>query len=150
VHGSLPRGSPNTRNAVDSYLSVTAVAQNQQSAIVTPASASTACNESAFRRSRACAPRHPHRTARARASRLFSPRFNIHIQDRPLAIRQHDVKADFQMVQLAWQVAAFLVGLALWCPQWRRARRNSFILTVALAAHPRVRGQSPDRVAGLA
>ena len=39
----------------------------------------------------------------------------------------------FQTLQMTWQTAAFLFGLAVWWWQWRRVDRNSFILTVALA-----------------
>jgi hypothetical protein len=33
---------------------------------------------------------------------------------------------------MAWQSAAFLLGLGVWCWQWRRSGRNSLILTVAM------------------
>lgn len=39
----------------------------------------------------------------------------------------------FQNLQMAWQTAAFLLGLAAWWWQWRRVNRHSFILTIALA-----------------
>ncbi len=38
----------------------------------------------------------------------------------------------FQTIQMAWQSAAFLLGLLVWWWQWRAAR-NSFVLTLALA-----------------
>ncbi|MBE0541174.1 MAG: type II secretion system protein [Verrucomicrobia bacterium] len=58
----------------------------------------------------------------------------LNVLDEPLAIRAKLMPLHtFQTVQMAWQVAAFVAGLAVWWWQWRRARRNTFILTVALA-----------------
>jgi type II secretory pathway pseudopilin PulG len=58
----------------------------------------------------------------------------LNIERRPLAIQASMMSMHtFQTVQMAWQVAAFLLGLAIWWWQWRRVRRNSFVLTLALA-----------------
>lgn len=58
----------------------------------------------------------------------------LNIRDKPLAIQAKMMsRSTFQTVQMAWQVAAFLLGLGIWWWQWCRAPRNSFILTVALA-----------------
>ncbi len=63
---------------------------------------------------------------------LFTKVLNVH--DEPLSIRARIMTMHtFQIIQMAWQSAAFLFGLAVWWWQWRRARRNTFILTVALA-----------------
>jgi len=58
----------------------------------------------------------------------------LNVRDEPLSIRAHIMTMrTFQMLQMAWQSAAFLLGLAVWTWQWRRIRRNTFVLTVALA-----------------
>jgi prepilin-type processing-associated H-X9-DG protein len=58
----------------------------------------------------------------------------LNVRDEPLSIRARIMPLHtFQTVQMAWQSAAFLLGLVVWWWQWRRARRNTFILTVALA-----------------
>ncbi|HXA44606.1 MAG TPA: hypothetical protein VNZ25_03795, partial [Candidatus Angelobacter sp.] len=63
---------------------------------------------------------------------LFTKVLNIHGD--PLSIRAHIMPLHtFQMLQMTWQTAAFLIGLGLWWTQWSRARRSSFLLTVALA-----------------
>jgi prepilin-type processing-associated H-X9-DG protein len=68
----------------------------------------------------------------------------LNVRDEPLSIRARIMTMHtFQTIQMAWQSAAFLLGLIVWFWQWRlvtpnqskggRARRNTFILTVALA-----------------
>jgi prepilin-type processing-associated H-X9-DG protein len=68
----------------------------------------------------------------------------LNVRDEPLSIRTRIMTMHtFQTIQMAWQSAAFLVGLVVWFWQWRlavpkrgeggRATRNTFILTVALA-----------------
>lgn len=57
----------------------------------------------------------------------------LNIRDEPLSIRAHILPLQtFQTIQMAWQTAAFLIGLAIWWLQWHRVPRNSFILTIAL------------------
>ena len=58
----------------------------------------------------------------------------LNIRDEPLSIRANIMTIHtFQTIQMAWQSAAFLLGLGVWCWQWRRTDRNSLILTVAVA-----------------
>ncbi|MEJ0088800.1 MAG: hypothetical protein WDM80_03470 [Limisphaerales bacterium] len=58
----------------------------------------------------------------------------LNVRDEPLSIRANIMTMHaFQTVQMAWQSAAFLLGLIVWIWQWRREQRNTFILTVALA-----------------
>jgi len=58
----------------------------------------------------------------------------LNVRDEPLSIRTRVMPfRTFQNIQMAWQSAAFLIGLVVWWWQWRRMNRNSFILTVALA-----------------
>ncbi len=68
----------------------------------------------------------------------------LNIGDEPLSIRARIMPLHtFQTLQMTWQTAAFLFGLAVWWWQWRlvapkrgkggRVDRSSFILTVALA-----------------
>ena len=58
----------------------------------------------------------------------------LNIRDEPLSIRARLMALHtFQTIQMVWQAVAFLIGLAVWWWQWRRADRNSFILTIALA-----------------
>jgi type II secretory pathway pseudopilin PulG len=58
----------------------------------------------------------------------------LNIRDEPLSIRTRIMPLHtFQMIQMAWQTVAFLIGLLLWWRQWQRAHRNSFMLAVALA-----------------
>ncbi|HKI69566.1 MAG TPA: hypothetical protein VKA67_08260, partial [Verrucomicrobiae bacterium] len=58
----------------------------------------------------------------------------LNIRDEPLSIRARIMPLQtFQTIQMAWQSAAFLLGLVGWWWQWRPAHRNTFILTVALA-----------------
>jgi type II secretory pathway pseudopilin PulG len=58
----------------------------------------------------------------------------LNIRDEPLSIRARLMPLHtFQTLQMTWQTAAFLFGLVVWWWQWRRADRNSFMLTVALA-----------------
>ncbi len=57
----------------------------------------------------------------------------LNIGDEPLTIRARIMPLSaFETLQMTWQTAAFLLGLALWWTQWRRADRSSFLLTVAL------------------
>ena len=68
----------------------------------------------------------------------------LNVRDEPLSIRARIMTMHtFQTIQMAWQSAAFLLGLVVWFWQWRivalkqsegqRTTRNTFILTVALA-----------------
>jgi type II secretory pathway pseudopilin PulG len=58
----------------------------------------------------------------------------LNVRDEPLSIRAQVMTTHaFQTIQMAWQSAAFLFGLVVWCWQWRRAQRSTFILAVALA-----------------
>jgi prepilin-type processing-associated H-X9-DG protein len=57
----------------------------------------------------------------------------LNIGDEPLSIHARVMPLmAYQVLQMAWQTAAFLIGLVVWWVQWRRANRNTFILTVAL------------------
>ena len=109
------------------------VAQNQQQSAIMNAQLHTAQPATAQ-------PSTP--TPARRAIRIELPRTGeplvftraLNIQDKPLSIQASMMSGQtFQFVQMAWQVAAFLLGLAIWWWQWRRSHRNSFILTVALA-----------------
>ena len=63
---------------------------------------------------------------------LFTKVLNVHGE--PLSIRAHVIRlSTFQTIQMLWQSAAFLLGLAVWWMQWHRPHRNSFVLTLALA-----------------
>jgi len=58
----------------------------------------------------------------------------LNIRDEPLSIRANIMTMHaFQTIQMAWQSAAFLLGLIVWFWQWRREHRNTFVLTIALA-----------------
>ena len=58
----------------------------------------------------------------------------LNIGDQPLLIRARIMSLHtFQTIQMVWQTAAFLLGLAIWGWQWRRTEQNSFIVTIALA-----------------
>ncbi len=58
----------------------------------------------------------------------------LNIRDEPLSIRANIMTMQmYQAIQMVWQSAAFLLGLGVWCWQWRRADRKSLILTVAMA-----------------
>ncbi len=58
----------------------------------------------------------------------------LNIGEVPLSIRARIMSLHtFQTIQMVWQTAAFLLGLALWGWQWRRAQQSSFIVTLALA-----------------
>ena len=68
----------------------------------------------------------------------------LNVRDEPLSIRARIMTMHaFQTIQMAWQSAAFLLGLIVWFWQWQlatpnqgeggRTRRNTFVLTVALA-----------------
>ena len=58
----------------------------------------------------------------------------LNIGDVPLSIRARIMSLHtFQTLQMIWQTAAFLLGLAVWGWQWRRTEQSSFIVTVALA-----------------
>jgi hypothetical protein len=63
---------------------------------------------------------------------MFTKVLNVHGES--LSIRAKITPLHtWQTFQMLWQSAAFLLGLVVWWWQWRRSRRNSFILTVALA-----------------
>jgi type II secretory pathway pseudopilin PulG len=63
---------------------------------------------------------------------LFTKVLNVHGE--PLSISARVIRLQtFQMIQMAWQSAAFMLGLLVWWRHWRRPQRNSFILTLALA-----------------
>ncbi len=58
----------------------------------------------------------------------------LNVRDEPLSIRARIMPLHtFQTIQMAWQSVAFVLGLIIWWWQWRRAQRNTFILTAALA-----------------
>ena len=58
----------------------------------------------------------------------------LNVRDEPLSIRARIMTMHtFQTIQMAWQSAAFLLGAIVWWWQWRRERRNTFVLTIALA-----------------
>jgi hypothetical protein len=58
----------------------------------------------------------------------------LNIDDVPLSIRAHVMPLTlYQAFQMVWQIAVFLIGLVVWWVHWHRAKRNTFILTVALA-----------------
>ena len=68
----------------------------------------------------------------------------LNVRDEPLSIHANIMtRHTFQTIQMAWQSAAFLLGLIVWVWQWRlvapkhgeggRTHRNTFILTIALA-----------------
>ena len=57
----------------------------------------------------------------------------LNVRDEALSIRARVMPfRTYHNIQMAWQSAAFLLGLVLWGWQWR-AGRNSFLLTLALA-----------------
>ena len=58
----------------------------------------------------------------------------LNVRDEPLSIQARIMTMHtYQTIQMAWQSAAFLVGLIVWWRQWRRTQRNTFILTIAMA-----------------
>ena len=58
----------------------------------------------------------------------------LNVRGEPLSISARVIRLQtFQMIQMAWQSAAFLLGLVVWWRHWHRPQRNSFILTLALA-----------------
>ena len=58
----------------------------------------------------------------------------LNVSDEPLSIHARIMTLHtFQTIQMAWQSAAFLLGLVVWWWQWRRPHRNTFILAVAMA-----------------
>jgi len=58
----------------------------------------------------------------------------LNISDKPLSIHARVMSLRmYQTLQMVWQTAAFLIGLIVWWMHWHRAKRNTFILTVALA-----------------
>ena len=58
----------------------------------------------------------------------------LNVRGEPLSIHARVIPLHtFQMFQMAWQSAAFLLGLFVWWMQWHRPRRNTFVLTLALA-----------------
>ena len=58
----------------------------------------------------------------------------LNVRDEPLSIHARIMTMhSFQMMQMAWQSMAFLIGAVVWVWQWRRPNRRSFILTIALA-----------------
>jgi len=58
----------------------------------------------------------------------------LNIRDEPLSIRARIMSMHtFQVIQMAWQTVAFLLGLGVWWWQWRRVEQNSFVVTIALA-----------------
>ena len=68
-----------------------------------------------------------------RAGNLFTFTKVLNVRDEPLAISFQLMPMDsYLRRQMALQAAAFLVGLLVWLWQWR-GRRNTFVLTVALA-----------------
>ncbi|HTX20485.1 MAG TPA: hypothetical protein VMD27_01300 [Candidatus Aquilonibacter sp.] len=58
----------------------------------------------------------------------------LNVGNVPLSIQAHIMPLRaYETIQMMWQTAAFLIGLAVWWWHWRREQRNTFILTVALA-----------------
>jgi type II secretory pathway pseudopilin PulG len=83
----------------------------------------------------------PQKPGGPRAIRIEIPRTGnaflftkvLNVRDEPLRISAGIMSlAAFQQRQMALQVAAFVAGLIVWWWQWR-GRRNSFVLTLALA-----------------
>jgi prepilin-type processing-associated H-X9-DG protein len=63
---------------------------------------------------------------------LFTKVLSVHGE--PLSIRARMIPLHtFQTIQMAWQSAAFVLGLFVWWTQWRRPQRRSLVLTLALA-----------------
>ena len=57
----------------------------------------------------------------------------LNIGDEPLSIHARIMPLSmYQTYQMAWQTVTFLIGLVMWGVQWRRPKRNTFLLTVAL------------------
>ena len=78
----------------------------------------------------------------ARAIRIELPRSGqavtftkvLNLHEEPLALSVRVMRLHtFQMTQMGLQLSTFIAGLLLALWQWRRPRRNSFILTLALA-----------------
>jgi prepilin-type processing-associated H-X9-DG protein len=58
----------------------------------------------------------------------------LNIGDVPLSIRARVMPLTmYQAFQMVWQIAVFVIGMAVWWVYWHRAKRNTFILTLALA-----------------
>ena len=52
----------------------------------------------------------------------------LNVRDEPLSIRAHIMTMHtFQTIQMAWQSAAFLLGLVVWFWQWRRMNRSHLL-----------------------
>src|ERR1017187_9682338 len=90
----------------------------------------------------AATPASPPMAAGIRSIRIEIPRTGnsflftkvLNVENEPLSVRAKMVSLQsFQTIQMAGQVAAFVLGLLVWWWQWRRSRRNSFVLTLALA-----------------
>jgi len=90
----------------------------------------------------AAAPQPAPRAAGIRSIRIEIPREGnsilftkvLNVRDEPLSVRAKMMSLHtYQTVMMLGQVAAFLAGVAVWWWQWRRVRRNSFVLTLALA-----------------
>jgi hypothetical protein len=63
---------------------------------------------------------------------MFTKALNIHGD--PLSISADVTTLQrFQMIQMLWQSAAFMLGLGVWLVEWHRVNRRSFLLTLALA-----------------
>ena len=57
----------------------------------------------------------------------------LNLQGEPLSIRAQVIpESTFQTLQMLWQTAIFLLGLALGWHQWHRPHRSSLVLTLAL------------------
>ena len=63
---------------------------------------------------------------------LFTKVLNLHGEPLSVSARIMSLHT-YQMLQMAGQVIAFVLGLLVWFWQWRRERPNSFVLTLALA-----------------
>jgi prepilin-type processing-associated H-X9-DG protein len=58
----------------------------------------------------------------------------LNISDEPLSIRARILPLTvYQTFQMIWQTVAFLIALTVWWMHWRREKRNTFVLTSALA-----------------
>ncbi len=62
----------------------------------------------------------------------FTKVLNLHEEPLALSVRVMRLHT-LQMTQMGLQLSTFIAGLLLALWQWRRPRRNSFILTLALA-----------------
>ncbi|MDB6024243.1 MAG: hypothetical protein JWM68_466 [Verrucomicrobiales bacterium] len=68
-----------------------------------------------------------------RAGRAFTFTKVLNVLDEPLAIKTEIMRLSvYQMAQMVVQLCAFVAGLLLFWRQWRRGRRSSLLITIAL------------------